>query len=123
MNSLSSLSHAAINDPSPRARFTCGPRTFFARVAEILWIEAEGNYSRVHTTRAAFLARESIGMITARLQPYGFTRLQKSYTANIDAIQEIRRVGRRAHVVVLTNATELPVSPDHRAALEAALLR
>jgi DNA-binding LytR/AlgR family response regulator len=110
------------DDHAARIRFTCGPRTFFARVAEILWIEAEGNYSRVHTTRATFLARESIGMVTARLEPHGFTRIQKSYATNIDAVQEMRRVGRRAHVVVLTNGAELPISPDHRAALEAALL-
>src|SRR5687768_8401561 len=91
MTTLSHLSQAPGTDHPPRIRFTCGPRTFFARAAEILFIEAEGNYSRVHTTRATFLARESIGMITSRLQPYGFTRIQKSYTANIDAIGEIRR--------------------------------
>ncbi len=104
-----------------RIKFVCGPRMFFVRPSDIRRIEGEGNYSRVHTLSGSFLVRETIGAIVRRLEPLGFCRVHKSVVVNLEFVREIRRTGRRANVVVLSDGTECPLSAERKDDVEDAL--
>jgi two-component system LytT family response regulator len=65
-----------------------GGRVFFRRAEEIDWIEAEGNYVRVHSGASAFLMRETISSLEAKLDPAKFARVHRSAIVQIDKIRE-----------------------------------
>jgi DNA-binding LytR/AlgR family response regulator len=112
--------------PSPetprRLVFPCGRRTFYVRPADLLWAEAEANYSRIHTTSGAFLVRELIGQLESRLAPHGFLRVHRSIVINLEQLVEIRRMSRYKQCVVLAGGTQLPLADDYRDALERSLM-
>jgi two-component system, LytTR family, response regulator len=121
------VSIALVSEPdtqwwsATRVKFVCGPRSFFVRPADVVRIEGEGNYSRVYTPSGSFLVRESVGAAAKRLEAYGFCRVHKSTVVNVQYVREVRRTGRRAHVVVLADGTECSLAYERREALETAL--
>jgi DNA-binding LytR/AlgR family response regulator len=107
--------------PRGRLRFECGRRTLFVSAAEVIRIEAEGNYSRVSTPSAGFLVREGVASLARRLAPHGFRRVHRSAIVNLDRVTEIRRTSRYTWTVVLRDGSEVPLAPGCRDDLERAL--
>ena len=104
-----------------RLMFRSGRRTFFVQPDHIRWIEAEGNYCRIHTAAGAFLVRDLIGLLHARLAPLGFLRVHRCAAVNASSVLEIRRLTRHRQVAVLSDGTEVPLSPEYREDLESYL--
>ena len=58
-------------------------RVFFLRTAEIDWIEAEGNYLRLHAGKDSHLLRETMNRLASKLDPDKFLRIHRSTLVNI----------------------------------------
>ena len=67
-----------------------GGRLFFLRTDEIDWIEAAGNYVRLHVGPASHLLRETMNAIEGRLDPEKFFRIHRSRIVNMERIQEMQ---------------------------------
>src|SRR6185295_14470904 len=63
---------------------------FFIKAAEIDWLEAEGNYVRLHSGKESYLLRDTISALEAQLDPKQFLRVHRSAIVNIDRIQELQ---------------------------------
>jgi two-component system, LytTR family, response regulator len=87
-----------------------GGRVFFLRVAEIDWIEAAGNYARLHVGRESHLLRETMKTLEARLDPGGFVRVHRSAIVNIDRIQELQPSFHGEYVITLIGSHRLTSS-------------
>jgi DNA-binding LytR/AlgR family response regulator len=74
------------------------------RIADILWIQAEGNYVELHLADKKELIRASFGSFLERLALYNFFRTHKSYAVNLDHITKIEPTA----VFILQN--EIPLS-------------
>ena len=61
-------------------------RVFFVRTEDIDWVEASGNYVKIHTKSEAHLLRESMKNMEAKLDPKIFVRIHRSAIVNIDRI-------------------------------------
>ncbi|MBK8231402.1 MAG: response regulator [Candidatus Eisenbacteria bacterium] len=83
-------------------------------VADILWIEADGDYARLHLAKEEHLLRETMSGLAAKLDPATFVRLHRSYFARIDQILELRAEGNGDGEVILRGGRRLPVSRTHR---------
>ena len=59
----------------------------------IHWIEAEGDYSRVHTYDRAYLATAPLGQLEERLAGHGFARVHRSHVVNLAKVAAVRRAG------------------------------
>ena len=59
----------------------------------IHWIEAEGDYSRVHTFDRAYLATVTLGELEERLAANGFARIHRSHVVNLAKVAAVRRGG------------------------------
>jgi two-component system LytT family response regulator len=94
-------------------------RVLFRRADEIDWVEAYGNYVRLHIERAAYLLRETIGNLEARLDPRKFVRIHRSTLVQIDRIREIRPLMTGQSKVVLRDGTQLTLSRRYRRLLPA----
>ena len=63
--------------------------TIQVNVSDIDYVEAYGNYIKVHTSGKTFLTRETIIHIEERLPGSAFVRVHKSFIINSDKIQKI----------------------------------
>jgi two-component system LytT family response regulator len=91
-----------------------GGRVFFLKTDEIEWIEAEGNYVRLHVNKASYLLRETISSLEARLDPRKFRRIHRSTIVNIDSIKELQPWFHGEYQVILQNGAELTLSRSYR---------
>jgi two-component system LytT family response regulator len=89
-------------------------RVVFLDVDEIEYIEAADYYVQIHAGGKAYLHRETMQSLEARLDPERFMRIHRSAIVNSRRIRELRSEGRRDLVVVLTGGAELRVARSHR---------
>jgi len=89
-------------------------RVVFLDVDEIEYIEAADYYVQIHAGGKAYLHRETMQGLEARLDPERFMRIHRSAIVNSSRIRELRSEGRRDLVVVLTGGAELRVARSHR---------
>lgn len=89
-------------------------RVFFLKVGEIDWIEAAGNYVKLHTARTAHMVRETMNSIESKLDPDRFYRIHRSTIVNIDRIKELHPMFSGDYAVLLDNGTELSLSRNYR---------
>jgi two-component system LytT family response regulator len=74
----------------PRIAFKAKGRILFLDLAEIVAVQAEGNYVSLRHQRNPYLLRESLSSMAEKLKPYGFIRIHRSVVVNISAVEEIQ---------------------------------
>jgi len=89
-------------------------RVVFLKLGEIDWIEAEGNYLRLHVGKASYLRRETMEAAEARLVPKKFLRLNRSTLVNLERVKEWQPLFHGDSVVILRDGTRLIVSRVYR---------
>jgi two-component system LytT family response regulator len=89
-------------------------RVFFIKTDEIDWIEAAGNYIKLHVGRESHLVRETMQSIEAKLDPEKFFRIHRSTLVQIDRIKELHPLFGGDYAVILRNGSELTLSRNYR---------
>jgi two-component system LytT family response regulator len=89
-------------------------RVLFVRVEEIDWIEAAGNYVRLHAGSETHLLRETMSALEGKLDPHKFLRIHRSTIVNIERIQELQPWFHGDYVVLLKDGTQLTLSRSYR---------
>jgi two-component system LytT family response regulator len=100
-----------------------GGRLFFLRTDEIDWVEAAGNYVRLHVGPTSHLLRETMNAIEGRLDPEKFFRIHRSRIVNMERIQEMQPWLNGEYAVVLRTGTRLTLSRGYREKLQERLGR
>ena len=103
---------------SDRLVVKSGGRLFFLRAEEIDWIEAAGNYVRLHVGTESHLLRETMNSIESRMNPETFFRIHRSHIVNIERIKELQPWFNGEYVVILRNGTKLTLSRGYRERLQ-----
>ena len=103
---------------SDRLVVKSGGRLFFLRADEIDWIEAAGNYVRLHVGTASHLLRETMNAIEGRLDPEKFFRIHRSRIVNMERIQELQPWLNGEYAVLLRTGTRLTLSRGYREKLQ-----
>jgi len=75
---------------APRIAFKAKGRILFVDLAEIVAVQAEGNYVSLRHLPNPYLLRESLSSMAEKLKPYGFIRIHRSVVVNISAVEEIQ---------------------------------
>jgi two-component system LytT family response regulator len=89
-------------------------RIHFVKVGEISWVEAAGNYVKLHVGSDVHLLRETMQALEARLDPERFLRIHRSTMVNIDRIKELQPLFHGDYVVILKDGTQLTMSRGYR---------
>ncbi|MBV9958100.1 MAG: response regulator transcription factor [Acidobacteria bacterium] len=89
-------------------------RVFFLKTDEIDWIEAAGNYVRLHVGREAHLLRETMNRLEAKLNPDKFLRIHRSTLVHIDRIKELQPLFSGDYTVILRDGRQLTLSRSYR---------
>ena len=113
---LSSLLRELKGPTKQHERFVVksGGRVFFLKNDEIDWIEAAGNYVRVHVGKDSHLLRETMNAIQKKLNPALFIRIHRSTFVNIEKIKELQPWFHGEYVVILRDGTQLTMSRSYR---------
>lgn len=82
-------------------------RIVFLRTEEIDWIEAAGNYVKLHAGGTAHLLRETMKGIEGKLDPRTFVRVHRSRIVNLDRVRELQPWFHGEYVITLEDGTEL----------------
>ena len=87
-----------------------GGRVFFLPVDELDWVEAAGNYVRLHAGREEYLYRETMSRLEDSLDPEEFARIHRSVMVNVDRVKELHRLFRGDYSVILRDRRKLTLS-------------
>ena len=87
-----------------------GGRVVFLRPDEIDWVEAAGNYVKLHVGADAHLYRESMKNMESRLDGGQFVRIHRSAIVNVDRIRELQPWFHGEYVVILQDGVRLMAS-------------
>lgn len=98
-----------------------GNRLISLAVADIQWIEAEGDYSKIHTAEHSYLSNRGISALEQKLDPRKFQRIHRSYLVALGSIKEVFKEPTGPQVVLL-NGTTLKVSRSYVEALRKLIL-
>lgn len=110
-----------VGDPSslPRRFLVKGDgQMYFVAVDDIDWIEAYGNYVRLHVGKGVHLIRETLGNIERKLDPTRFARVHRSSIVNLDRVARMDLWGAGDYVVLLKDGTKLKLSRWYRSRIE-----
>lgn len=86
----------------------------FIKAADVDWIEADGNYVRLHVGPANHLVRGTISNCAERLDPRQFVRIHRRFIVNIDRVREIQPWFGGDYVVLLQDGRKLRLSRNFR---------
>lgn len=95
-----------------------GGRVYVLKTDDIVWIEAAGNYVRLHLGEDSHLFRETMNGMAARLDPRRFVRIHRSRIVHSDRIKELQPWFNGEYVVILQNGTRLTLSRGYREKLQ-----
>ncbi|GAA4118861.1 LytTR family DNA-binding domain-containing protein [Knoellia locipacati] len=98
-----------------------GGVTRFITRSQIRWVEASGDYARLHTADGSHLVRIPLAVLEERWGPAGFVRIHRSTLVALAHVTEVRMDHGRCAVMV--GDVELQVSRRHTKGLRDVLLR
>jgi two-component system LytT family response regulator len=93
-------------------------RVVLVKTDEIDGIEAADYCAKLHVGERAYVIRESMKSLAARLDPAHFFAVSRSAIVNLDRIREIQAFARGSHIVILSDGTHVMLSRTRREVLE-----
>ncbi|MFI8510139.1 LytR/AlgR family response regulator transcription factor [Streptomyces sp. NPDC085460] len=124
------LVHATAPTPTPAPAPAPAPEqipvelggvTRFVAVDDIAYVEAHGDYARLHTDHGSHLVRIPLSTLEERWADRGFVRIHRSHLVALGRVEELRLDGGATSVRV--GATDLAVSRRHARHLRDLLMR
>ena len=91
----------------------------------VRYVEAQGDYARLHTAEGSHLVRIPLSVLEDRWRDAGFVRIHRSFLVSLPLVTELRLSG-SGYVVRVGNGpdcAELPVSRRHTRELKDRLVR
>ena len=98
-------------------------RITFFKPEEIDWIEAEGNYLRLHAGKKSHLLRQTMQMAEARLASKKFLRISRSTLVNLERVREWQPLFHGDSLLTLEDGTRLTVTRMYREGLDRVMAR
>jgi two-component system LytT family response regulator len=90
-----------------------GKRIISVEVGNILWVEAEGDYTQLHTYSGTFLCNLSLNTLEERLDPTCFLRVHRSSIIAHGCIEHLQSDGEGGFVAMLKDKSRVKISRTH----------
>ena len=98
-------------------------RVIVVQTDAIDWLEADGNYVRIHCGSESHYVRETLSGLEAQLPAARFMRVSRSAIANLDRIKEFQPLFYGDFAVILHTGARLTLSRNYRNRLEKLLAK
>ena len=106
---------------SDRLVFKINGRVVFIRIETVDWVEADGNYLRIHAGQESHYVRETLAALEAQLPSDKFMRISRSSIVNLDHVKELQPLFYGDYAVIMQNGSKLNMSRNYRDRLGAIL--
>jgi two-component system LytT family response regulator len=122
-----SIAHAdhrdasASRQPPRRLGVRVGAKIIVVDVDAIDWIEAEGDYARIHAGRNAHLVTQRMHVLEHMFENGDFIRVHRSLIVNLTRIRELHRDADGGGTIILADGVRLRVARGRWEALQEAL--
>ncbi|GAB3556573.1 DNA-binding LytR/AlgR family response regulator [Actinopolyspora lacussalsi] len=104
-----------------------GGTTRLVQRSQVRWVEAQGDYARLHTDEGSHLVRIPLAQLEEKWADAGFVRIHRSYLVSLNLINELRMSSSGYSVLIAggqyRETRELPVSRRHTRELKDRLVR
>ncbi|WP_405180445.1 LytTR family DNA-binding domain-containing protein [Nocardia sp. NBC_01377] len=101
-------------DPNEVIPVELGGVTTLVHRSSVSWVEADGDYARLHTSAGSHLVRIPLSALESRWENAGFLRVHRSYLVALRLVTGLRAIGSGTVVCLRAEGTaaavELPVS-------------
>lgn len=103
---------AGPDGPVEKVPVVAGGRTELVDYDAIHYVQADGDYTRIHTYDRSYLCTASLGELEETLPGNRFARIHRSYVVNLRKVSAVKRVGSDRIRLALADAgkTELDVA-------------
>jgi two-component system LytT family response regulator len=91
----------------------------FVPVDDVDWLEADGDYVRIHAGKATHVVRETITEVLSKLPPARFLRVHRSIVVNAERIREVQPWFKGDYVLILHDGTKLRSGRTYRTVVQA----
>jgi len=81
---------------------------------DIDWIEAWGDYVRLHCKDKVHIIRQKVSDLETRLDPEKFLRAGRSAIVNVDRIKKLEPLNHGDYTICLYDQTQLNLSRNYR---------
>jgi two-component system, LytTR family, response regulator len=95
--------------------------TELVSVAEILWVEADGDHLRVHTSAKIHVTRETMAEIEARLESFNFMRVHRSALVNVAAVRSLEPIAKGGYTLTLSDGAQVRTGRSYRTRVQSLL--
>jgi len=89
-------------------------RILFMDTADVVTVEAQGNYVLLRRMSGSDLLRESMSSVAEKLRPYGFVRIHRSVLINASFVEEIRPLTTGEYALRIKGGKEFNVSRAYK---------
>jgi two-component system LytT family response regulator len=113
MNAPAIQDHKAIAE-APRIAFRAKGTILFLDLAEVLAVQAEGNYVSLRRRHNPYLVRESLSSMADKLKPFGFIRIHRSVVVNVSAVEQIKPLSTGEYRLRLKGGNEYLVTRTYK---------
>lgn len=112
LNSVQSLTESLLTPESSypeKILVQIGAKLVTVDLSEVIWIDAEGDYSKLITSKQRYLSNYGLGALEKKLDPRRFIRVHRSAIINLAFVQEIQKQI-SSYDVILQNGDVVRVS-------------
>jgi two-component system LytT family response regulator len=103
----------ALTKPS-RIAIKAKGRILFIDLADVVSVEAQGNYVLLRRMSGSDLLRESMSKVAKGLHRYGFVRIHRSVLINTSFVEEVRPMTKGGYVLRIKGGKEFHVSRTYK---------
>ncbi len=89
----------------------------FIDCADVVWIEGQGDYLKIHAGRNSVLIRDTMARMEARLDVARFVRVHKSAIVNVEHVRKLKPVHYGDHALETSDGSAIRVGRAYRSKL------
>ncbi|HVS62190.1 MAG TPA: LytTR family DNA-binding domain-containing protein [Thermoanaerobaculia bacterium] len=108
--------------PLDRLSIKASSRSLIIPAEEIVWIESEDYYVRVHSAQGRHLLRASLDRLEERLDPTRFVRVHRRALVAVPEVREVVELFKGARAAVLSDGCRVRISRARWKAIQPVLL-
>lgn len=87
-----------------------GQKIDVVMISEVIYLQAEGDYVMIHSTKGKFLKEQTMKSFENLLPADKFVRVHRSSIVNVDFITQIELYGKQTQLLKMRNGTEVKIS-------------
>lgn len=87
-----------------------GQKIDVVMISDIIYLQAEGDYVMIHSTKGKFLKEQTMKSFESQLPPDKFVRVHRSSIVNVDFIAQIELYDKQSQLLKMQNGSQVRIS-------------